>query len=183
MRKRFFEKFRRRNDSGQALIELALSLSLLMAMLLCATELGQVAFAAIEMTNAARAASQYAAMNGGHYLAGTGSGLDETGMLRAAQQDAGSLSSSIGFASGYPKVSCQCSGAGTASCSGTGYPPASGCAPPSSVVLVTITVRTQAAYTPPIWGSMMIWGSGIGAGHNSITLSGWSSQQVVGAAN
>lgn len=178
MRIRSFKGIGSGNDSGQALIETALSVALLLVLLTGAVDFAQTAFAAIEATNAARAAAQYGAMTGGHYLASTTSGMDENGMLRAANADAGSLNGSIQFATGYPVVSCTCSGTGTATCSGAGFPPPSGCSPPTSVPLATVTVRTQASYTPPIWGSLILWGSG--GSHTAITLYGWASQQVIG---
>lgn len=177
---RVISRIWRKEESGQAFIELALSMCLFMVLLLGAFEMAQLSFAAIEVTNSARAAAQYAAMTGGHYLSGTTSGLDETGMLRAAQADGGNLSSSIAFTTGYPTVSCTCSGSGTATCSGASYPPPTGCSPPTSIVLVRVTVKTQATYTPPIFGSLMIWGKGQGASTSGITLYGYASQQVIG---
>lgn len=175
-----FRKVLCSDDSGQAFIELSLSLCLFMVMLLGAFEMAQLSFASIEATNSARAAAQYAGTNGGHYLSGTTSGLDETGMLRAAKADAGTLSSSLSFASGYPTMTCSCTGTGTASCSAASLPP-SGCKPPTSQIVVTVTVKTQASYTPPIFGSLMIWGKGQGASKAAITLNGWASQQVIGS--
>lgn len=157
-----------RDDRGQALIELAISIPLLMLLLLGATELGRLAYAAIEVSNAARAAAQFAAY-GGAYSATSGSGFDETGMLAAAKADAGELSS-VSFASGYPIMACSCSGGGTASC-GSGNIPPSGCNPPSSTVEVTVTVRTQTSYNPLIFIP--------GWTHGSITLYGWAQQTVL----
>jgi Flp pilus assembly protein TadG len=157
-----------RDDSGQALIELALSLPLLFLILLGAVELGRLAFAAIEVSNAAKAAAQYATY-GGAYSATSASGFDEAGMLTAAQADAADLSS-VSFASGYPIMTCRCSGAGTANCGGGNIPP-SGCAPPASNVVVTVTVKTQTSFDPLIFIP--------GWTHGAITLYGWAQQQVM----
>src|SRR5579863_336052 len=78
-------------ETGQALIEAAVSLPLMLAMLLGMAELGKVVYCGIEVTNAARAATQYAAMNGGAFSTTDASGLDTTGMLSAATGDAGNL--------------------------------------------------------------------------------------------
>lgn len=180
MRKMRWDALLWRDESGQAFIELSLALCVFMVMVLGAFEMAQLSFASIEVTNSARAAAQYASTNGGHFLSGTTSGLDETGMLRAAKADAGTLGSSLTFTSGYPTVSCTCSGSGTATCTGASFPPPTGCSPPSSVVLITVTVKTQASYTPPIFGSLMIWGKGQGATKSAITLYGYASQQVIG---
>src|SRR3569833_2802385 len=91
-----------RCEGGQALVETALTLPMLALMLLGAFEFSRVAYAAIEVTNAARAAAQYGAMNGGGFL-------DTSGMLAAANADAGNLSG-LSWASGYPSVACSCSG-------------------------------------------------------------------------
>lgn len=128
-------------ESGQAMIETAISSLFLIVLLLGAVDLGMVTYAAIEVANSAKAAAQYAAMNGGAW---TRRGLDTVGMLAAAQADAGNLVSDIAFTSA-PTYTCRCTGAGVANC--TTAPP-SGCM--SSHLLVTVTVRTQESYTPPI---------------------------------
>lgn len=157
----------RGGERGSALIELAVSLPLLMLMLLGAAEFARVSFEAIEVTNAARAAVQYGAMDGGKYLASGTNNLDSTGMLRAAQADAGNLSSSIAFASGYPTMACSCTGTGTATC---GAPP-TGCSPPTSAIVATITARVQATYQPLV--------SVPGFSSQSFTLYGWAQQEVL----
>ena len=68
------------NDSGQSLIELALTLPLLMLLLLGAVELGQLAYGAINVSNAAKSATQYGAQ-----MAGTM--VDTQGILAAAQDE------------------------------------------------------------------------------------------------
>ena len=120
-----------RGEGGQALVETAMTLPLLALMLLGAFEFSRVAYAAIEVTNAARAAAQYGAMNGGGFL-------DTSGMLAAANADAGNLSG-VSWVSGYPTVACSCSGTGTASCLSGKSP--SGCA--SSQLMVTVNVQLQ----------------------------------------
>jgi Flp pilus assembly protein TadG len=155
-------KFGFGSERGQALIETALSSLFLMLLLLGAVELGMVAYAAIEVANSAKAAAQYAAMNGGAW---TKTGLDTVGMLAAAQADAGNLVSNISFTT-PPTSVCVCSGAGVADC---GTSPPTGCTP--SHLLVTITVQTQAIYTPLI----RVPGLGI----TSITLRGAAQQEVL----
>ncbi|HUB29056.1 MAG TPA: TadE/TadG family type IV pilus assembly protein [Terracidiphilus sp.] len=130
-----------RAEHGQAMIETALSSLLLMLLLLGAVELGMVAYAAIEVANSAKAAAQYAAMNGGAW---TRTGLDTTGMLNAAQADAGNMVSNISFTTA-PGYTCSCTGGGAANCASS---PPTGCV--GSHLLVTITVQTQANYRPLI---------------------------------
>ncbi|HEY6491091.1 MAG: TadE/TadG family type IV pilus assembly protein [Terracidiphilus sp.] len=149
-------------ESGQALIETALSSLFLMLLLLGAVELGMVAYAAIEVANSAKAAAQYAAMNGGAW---TATGLDRVGMLAAAQADAGNLVSNISFQTA-PTYACRCTGAGTADCATS---PPTGCT--ASHLLVTITVRTQAIYRPLIQLP--------GSGFTTVTLHGAAQQEVL----
>lgn len=128
-------------EDGQAMIETALSSAFLLFILLGAVELGMVTNAAIAVANSARAAAQYAAMNGGAW---TRKGLDTTGMLAAAQADAGQMVDDLSFAQA-PTYVCRCTGRGFANCRSA---PPTGCT--ASHLQVTITVKTQANYTPPV---------------------------------
>jgi Flp pilus assembly protein TadG len=118
----------------------------LITLLLGAVELSRVAYAAIEVSNAARAAAQYGAMNGGAFLSTDSTGMDSTGMLNAAQGDAGDLGSLVQWASN-PTYTCSCSGTGTASCTPPAVP--TGCT--TSHIIVTVTVNTKAVYDPLIY--------------------------------
>jgi Flp pilus assembly protein TadG len=147
-------------QSGQAMIETALSSLFLMLLLLGGIELGMVAYAAIEVANSAKAAAQYSAMNGGAW---TPTGLDTVGMLAAAQADAGNLVSNISFTS-PPTYVCRCTGAGVADC---GTAPPTGCT--GSHLVVTIKVQTEATYTPLVHA----------IGFDSIVLKGSAQQDVL----
>lgn len=88
-------KLERRDDRGQALVETALVLPLLFLLLLGAAELGRVAYAAIEISNAARAGAQYGSQDAGTMG-------DTNGITTAAQNDASNLSGVMASASfGY----------------------------------------------------------------------------------
>jgi Flp pilus assembly protein TadG len=83
--KRLRSKIRKgRNESGQAIVELALTMPVLIALLGGAVELARVAYAAIEVSNAARAGAQFG-----------GQGLfyaqDSTGIQTTAQNDANDI--------------------------------------------------------------------------------------------
>jgi hypothetical protein len=75
---------KRDNESGQSLVELALTLPLLLLFLLGAVELGQVCYGAISVSNAAKAAAQYGAQNGS-------TAVNTAGMLTAARADVGNV--------------------------------------------------------------------------------------------
>jgi hypothetical protein len=119
-----------------------------------------VAYAAVEVANSAKAAAQYAAMNGGAW---TRTGLDTVGMLAAAQADAGNLVTRISFTT-PPTYACRCTGGGFANC---GTAPPTGCS--GSHLLVTIQVKTQAIYTPLVHA----------VGFGSIILKGSAQQEVL----
>lgn len=154
-------------ECGQALVETAISASLLVVFVLGAASLGKLSYTAIEVTNAARAAAQYGAMNGGAFLPTDSTGLDSAGMLAAAQADAGDLGTLVQFASGYPTYTCSCSGTGTASCTPPAAP--SGCT--TSHLILTIQVQTTATFNPLVFVP--------GFGNHSFTLHGSAQQQVL----
>lgn len=70
------------NEGGQALVELAVTLPLLLLMFLGTVELAQVIYGAINVSNAAKAAGQFAAQN-------SNTAVQTAGMLTAAQNEIG----------------------------------------------------------------------------------------------
>lgn len=132
-----FRLWRRKNrrakdrEAGQALVETALVVPLLITILVGAAEMARVAYAAIEVANAAHAGAQYGAQNG--YTAS-----DTTGIATAATNDAYNLSG-ITTTSSY---TCVCSD-GTASTCQT-----SDCS--SSHIEETLTVNTSVTIDPLI---------------------------------
>ncbi|MGH9615291.1 MAG: TadE/TadG family type IV pilus assembly protein [Acidobacteriaceae bacterium] len=93
-------------EIGQALVELALTMPLLVLLLLGAAELGRLAYAAIETSNAARAGVQYGAQN--HVTAS-----DFAGMQIAATNDAQNVSGLTATAIHF----CGCSDGTPSTCS------------------------------------------------------------------
>jgi hypothetical protein len=150
---------REESESGQALVELAITAPLLVLMLLGMVEFAMITYTAIEVSNSARAAAQYGAMNGG-------AATDTTGMLNAAQADSYDLptASKVAFSSGYPQYGCVCAnGVGTSTCT-PGDCPGTG-------IVETLTVQLEMTYTPVIhWPGLP----------SSIKLTGYSQQQVLG---
>jgi Flp pilus assembly protein TadG len=118
-------------DAGQALVELAVVLPLLLLMLLGAIDLGRLAFLAVEVTSAARAGTMYGAQS-------QTTAQDTAGMQLTAQNDA---DVTLKTASGAR--SCRCSG-GTADVSCTSTTPC-----PSGQRMVTyVTVTAAVDYVP-----------------------------------
>jgi Flp pilus assembly protein TadG len=120
-------------ESGQALVELAISLSLLVLLMLGAVEFAQIAYAAIEVSNAANAGSSYGSESSGN--AG-----DTTGISNAAANDA-TMSGLTNFTT-TSSYSCICSD-GTASTCSIGD-----CS--NSHIEATVTVNTSASFNPVI---------------------------------
>lgn len=153
-----------RDEHGQALIEVALTMPLLLLLMLGAVEFGRLAFAAIEVSNSAKAAAQYGAQN--HLTA-----LDLPGMLQAAQNEYFStgltLISPAKTGNTYTGYACTCANNGdVVSCTDNSVI-APAC--PGSYVEVQITVQTQATFDP--WIHV--------AGVNSVTLNGSAIQMVL----
>jgi Flp pilus assembly protein TadG len=120
----------RTGEAGGALVETALTVPLLIILILGAVEIAQVAYASIEVANAAKAAVAYGAQSGG--TAG-----DTTGITYAATSDAADVPSLT-----VPTISISyiCSD-GTAA---TGL--ATDCA--NSHIEEILTVSTQATLSP-----------------------------------
>lgn len=133
-----------KSEKGQALVETALTMILYTVILVGAAEFGQFAFAAIEVSDAAKAAAQYASQS-------RSTATDLATMLTLAQNEYYSPSSlklvSPTATSGY---ACTCAD-GTA-------PPDTKCgsadnsisACPNSYLVATVTVQTQATFNAPI---------------------------------
>jgi len=120
-----------RQVTGQSLVETALVFPLLITIVVGAAEMARVAYAAIQVSNAARAGVQYGAQNG--YTAS-----DTAGIANAAASDAANLTTLTTTSS----FSCVCSD-GTASTCSNGD-----CA--TSHIEQILTVQTQATIDPVI---------------------------------
>lgn len=154
----------RRNQAGTALIETALSLPLFCLMLLGAAEFARLAYAAIEVANAARAAADYGGSSHGAASDWTKSGSTYSGgVVAAATNDAANLSGLT-----VTNISLSCS------CSNSNYTPSdctdnTTCANNNTAMVETVTVNTQANYDPLIHYP---------GGPLSLTLKGQASQTV-----
>jgi Flp pilus assembly protein TadG len=122
---------RLRSESGDAMVELSLSLTLLTLVLVGTAEAGSLAYSAIEVSNAAHAGAVYGSQS--HATAD-----DVSGMQTAATQDAPNVSGITATASRF----CQCSGAGTSTCAVTD------CS--GSRIVEYVQVNTTATVTPSI---------------------------------
>lgn len=118
-------------ETGTAIIELGLSLPLFTALLLGASEIARVAYASIEVTNAAKAAVQYGAQT-------SATATDTTGIKLAATNEAFNLNG----LSTTVSTSCICSDGSASTCLNTD------CS--SSQIEQLLTVQTQATFDPLI---------------------------------
>ena len=127
-------------EQGQSLIELALTLTVLTAALLGAAEFGRLAYAAIEVSSAARAGVAYGSQNA--VTAG-----DMSGMQAAAINDGSDISGwkNVGL-SAVATEFCKCSNGAAINCAGGAVT----CVSPSRV-LVYVQVNTTATVNPLIY--------------------------------
>lgn len=94
-------KQRLHHDIGSSLLELALVLPMLLLTMIGAAELGRIAYAAMEVSNAARAAVDYGAQS-------LTTAQDTTGMKNAATYEASGLSKGILTFPTSPTMACVC---------------------------------------------------------------------------
>jgi len=140
----------RRDQRGTALVELALSLSVMILIMFGIVEFGRVIYTAIEVSNAAHAGVQYGASS-------RAASADTTGIANAAMADAANVS---GLSVTSVNTSC--------TCANTAYTPTScsdntTCRSNGTALVETITVNTQATYAPlfqyPRQGTFTLKGS------------------------
>ena len=158
---RFFKSGQRlrSGEEGSALVELALSLPMLCIMLLGAAEFARIAYAAIEVTNAAHSAAVYAG-------SGSAAAKDSTGITNAATGDSPNLSGSNAVSVDPVTYSC--------TCSNTQYTPTScsdndTCVSHNAAMITMVTVKTRTTFSP------MVKVPGL---NPTITLTGQSSEIV-----
>lgn len=139
-------RFRRTNlrrtdaEQGQALVETALVVPILALLLLGAAELARVAYASIEVSNAARAGVAYGAQN-------LGTSADVTGIQNAASTDAGDLAATLTTTAAVTGVCSNpavlCTGSGS-TCTNTD------CSDAGDHIENILTVTTSASFDPLI---------------------------------
>ena len=151
------DKWSESGEEGSALVELTLSLPFLCIMLLGAAEFARLAYASIEVTNAAHSAAVYAASSPTALT-------DTAGIKKAGGTDSPNLVGSNAITVNDPTTVCECSdGTSVActnntTCSGSGLP-----------IVTTVTVTTQSTFSPMI--SLPGW-------NPTLTLKGKSSQVI-----
>ncbi|MGH9586702.1 MAG: TadE/TadG family type IV pilus assembly protein [Acidobacteriaceae bacterium] len=150
-----------RNEQGSSLVELALTLPLLLIILIGSAELGRIAYASIEVTNAARAAVAFGSQNLG--TASSPGGL--TAMKTAAALDASDLTSMGATLITVPTYSCACD-------TGSGAPAATAC--DGSACTGTIAHYVQATTSATV--NTMFHYPGI---PTSFTLHGYAEMRVI----
>lgn len=122
-----------RADRGSSLLELALILPLLMLTMIGAAELGRIAYASIEVSNAARAGVAYGAQNLGTMINSSGT-VDPTGVKNAAQNEASNIT--ITFPT-PPALVCVCETVNLSSGAISDTPITGACNGPTSTALTT----------------------------------------------
>lgn len=121
-----------REQKGQALIETALAMPLLLLFLVGAIEIARAVFAGIEVSNAAHAGVQYGAQS-------SAAAGDTTGIQNAATADAPDITLGTTTVS----HSCICSNGAASTCLATDCTGAN--------IETILTVQTQATFDPGIY--------------------------------
>lgn len=174
------ENYRSRKEVGSALVELALTLPLFLCLLLGTAEIGRIAYAAVEVQNAARAGAAYGAAN-------LGNAVLTTSIADAAKYEGHDIASLTATATD----SCICeeitnsTGAITLApisvCAGTGATAATDC-PTSTTNGVTnnivsyVTVTTTATVHTMFTYNNMFKHFGL---PSTFTLNGYSKMRVL----
>jgi Flp pilus assembly protein TadG len=123
---------RLRNDQGNALIELAVGLTVMTTLLLGAAEFGRISYAAIEVNDAAHAGAAYGAQNRTY-------AADLSNIQNAALKDApdvAGVSSTAGFF-------CKCSDGSASTCGATDCT--------GTRIIEYITVTTSGTVNPLVY--------------------------------
>jgi Flp pilus assembly protein TadG len=128
----------RSSEEGSALVELALSLPVLLIMLLGAAEFARLAYASIEVVNAAHAAAIFASSS--HAALS-----DSTGITNAAGTDSRNLTGSNAIQVTSVSTACACSDTSVSpsSCSDN-----STCFNAHAGMITTVTVQTKSTFAP-----------------------------------
>ena len=121
-----------RDDRGQSLVELALIFPIFILLLVGAAEFGRLAYAAIEVSNAARAGASYGSLS--HITAS-----DFTNIELVATTDAANMTGVTALATNF----CACSTGGTITCSTA----LTSCPSPARIIEY-VQVNTSASFDP-----------------------------------
>jgi Flp pilus assembly protein TadG len=121
-----------RNDAGQSLVELALMFPIFILLLVGAAEFGRLAYAAIEVSNAARAGVAYASLSRSR-------AIDLPNIQLAATQDAPNVSMDAPTVTTF----CACSTGGAITCSSS----LTTCPSPARVINY-VQVNTSTSFDP-----------------------------------
>jgi Flp pilus assembly protein TadG len=121
---------RTRSEAGSALVEFALTMPVLAALIVGAAELGWLTYVSVEVANAARAGASYGCQTS--TTAGDTGGIQNTAAADAPDISLGTTSAT---------TSCICSNGNSSNCGTTSCP--------GSQIETILTVQTRATISPP----------------------------------
>jgi Flp pilus assembly protein TadG len=166
-----FLKRSRGGDEGQSLVEVAVTLPLLLLLLVGGVEFACLSYAAIEVSNSAKAAVQYGAQEVAYTTDTTSSG----GMQNAINSEVTKVPGLAGATLQSATTTLTCSDGTVPADGNTGGPySASDCT--GSRPVVTLAVRTKATFTPWAIVNPLLKASNI---PTSFTLTGYATQVVL----
>jgi Flp pilus assembly protein TadG len=137
----------RDQSSGQALVELAMTIPLFFLVLMGTAELARTLYVLIEVTNAAEAAVRYGAQN-------STTANDVTGIQAAAQKDAANITLDT------PSVvsTCGCADGSVSGASCTRFSCASGVAAVETLIVTTSETFDPLIHVPGLPASFTLYG-------------------------
>lgn len=135
-------KWLRRSQPGQALVEAAVTAPIMFLLLMGAAELARLAYAAIEVSNAARAGAQYASQE----VSNMG---DTQGITLAVQDDAANLIAMGSSVSATETYSYSCSNGSTYNAGLSGGIGTCSVEPPG-VPIPNVTVTVNGTFNPMV---------------------------------
>lgn len=126
-----------KHNRGQSMLELALCLPLFLVLILGTAEIANIAWAAVQVQNAARAGAQFGSQS-------RAAAADSTNITSAAKNDAPRLSGTMTVTS---STACQCIDTSTGGAAGAGCASLTQC-PSPYLITVSVQVNTSATVTP-----------------------------------
>jgi Flp pilus assembly protein TadG len=157
-----------RRESGQSIVEVALTVPLLCLLLAGGAEFARMAYAAIEVTNAAKAAVQYAAQQQSYTI-------DTTGMQNAINNEVTNVPGLAGASLQSATTTASCSD-GTVPTDGTTGGPYSSSDCSGSTLMETLAVTTTSTFTPGTVINPFLKACSL---PTSFTLTGYATQVVL----
>ncbi|HEX5234263.1 MAG TPA: TadE/TadG family type IV pilus assembly protein [Silvibacterium sp.] len=173
MKRRFQFRGLKRGDAGQSLVEIALTMPLLVLLLAGGAEFACLAYSAIEVSNAAKAAVQYGGQNGATATDNSGA---QSGMQNAINSEITTVPGLSAVTLNSVTTTLTCADGTVPADGNTGGPYSNTDCVTSGGATETLAVTTTATFTPWMLVNPLLKVCGI---PTSFTLTGKATQVVL----